>query len=222
MKLRYFNYMPTDCKAMEDELNRMARKGWELQKLRFGFASFAPTARTGLCYTVEPAPRGQEVDEWRDWEYRLLCADAGWEVAAQSRTFRVFASKEGTQPLPMDTDSALAYREKWARPLLRDGLNYLFLGVLYLFFYVPQGFPLDTWYSPYYLALFLLASVWAFFCGGWTLWTRRKFRLAAENGESLPAVSSRFALLRGFLRDLLVLFLLVLLLLLLSDCFRHG
>ena len=223
MKLRSFNYMPTDCQAMEDALNRMALKGWELQRLRFGFALFSPTERTDLRYTVEPAGSGR--DEENDWEYRLLCADAGWEVAAVNRTFRVFASKEGAQPTPMDTDPVLAYQTKWASPLLRDGLNYLLLGLVYLFSFIPHGYDPEAWYSPFYLAAMFFACFWAFFCGGWALWCRRKFRLAAENGESLPAVSSRFALLRGFLRDLLVLFLLILLLLLFSDlsgAFRYG
>lgn len=91
MKLRYFNYMPADYKAMEEKLNCLAQKGWALQWLRYGFAGFAPTERTDLRYTVEPVPRGQARDEWDDWEYRLLCADAGWEVAAVNRAFRVLS-----------------------------------------------------------------------------------------------------------------------------------
>lgn len=214
MTLRYFNYMSADCKAMEEHLNRMARKGLALQWLRWGFALFAPTERTGLCYTVEPAPKTSpsEEAERADWEYRLLCADAGWEVAAQSRSFRVFASKEGAHPLPMDTDPALAYQEKWDRPLLWDGLASLALGLVYLFFLIPQAYASEEWYSPFYLAVMLLASGWSIFDGGWELWTRRKFRLAAENGESLPALSSRFSLLRCLLRDLILVSLLLLLL----------
>ena len=214
MTLRYFNYMSADCKAMEEHLNRMARKGLALQWLRWGFALFAPTERTGLCYTVEPAPKASpsEEAERADWEYRLLCADAGWEVAAQSRSFRVFASKEGAHPLPMDTDPALAYQEKWDRPLLWDGLASLALGLVYLFFLIPQAYASEEWYSPFYLAVMLLASGWSIFDGGWELWTRRKFRLAAENGESLPALSSRFSLLRCLLRDLILVSLLLLLL----------
>lgn len=217
MKLRYFNYMSADCKAMEEHLNRMARKGLALQWLRWGFALFAPTERTDLCYTVEPAPKASpsEEAERADWEYRLLCADAGWEVAAQSLNFRVFASKEGAHPLPMDTDPALAYQEKWDRPLLWDGLASLALGLVYLFFLIPQAYASEEWYSPFYLAVMLLASGWSIFDGGWELWTRRKFRLAAENGESLPALSSRFSLLRCLLRDLILVSLLLLLLLIL-------
>lgn len=214
MTLRYFNYMSADCKAMEEHLNRMARKGLALQWLRWGFALFAPTERTDLCYTVEPAPKASqsEEEERADWEYRLLCADAGWEVAAQSRSFRVFASREGMNPLPMDTDPALAYQEKWDRPLLWDGLASLALGLVYLFFLIPQAYASEEWYSPFYLAVMLLAGSWSIFDGGWELWTRRKFRLAAENGESLPALSSRFALLRCLLRDLILISLLLLLL----------
>lgn len=217
MKLRYFNYMLTDCKAMEEHLNRMAQKGLALQWLRWGFAGFAPTERTDLCYTVEPAPKTSpsEEAERADWEYRLLCADAGWEVAAQSRNFRVFASKEGTHPLPMDTDPALAYQEKWDRPLLWDGLGSIALGLVWLFGLLPQNYAPGEWYSPLYLAVMLFASGWSIFDGGWTLWTRHRFRLFAENGESLPAALSRFALPRRFVRDLILLSLLLLLILIL-------
>lgn len=211
MTLRYFNYMSADCKAMEEHLNRLARKGLALQWLRWGFAGFAPTERADLRYTVEPVPRGKAPDEWQDWEYRLLCADAGWEVAAQSRSFRVFASKEGTNPLPMDTDPSLAYQEKWDRPLLWDGLGSLSLGLVYSFFLIPRAYALEEWYSPFYFTVMLLAGCWSLFDGGWTLWTRRKFRLSAENGESLPALSSRFSLLRCLVRDLILVSLLLLL-----------
>lgn len=211
MRLRYFNYMCADCKAMEEHLNRLARKGLALQWLRWGFALFAPTERTDLCYTVEPLPKGQERDEWKDWEYRLLCADAGWEVAAQSRNFRVFASKEGAHPLPMDTDPILAYQEKWADPLLWDGLGSIALGLVWLFWLLPQNYAPGEWYFPFYLVVMLFAGCWSIFDGGWELWTRRKFRLSAERGESLPALSSRFALLRCLARDLILVSLLLLL-----------
>lgn len=215
MNIRYFNYMRADCKAMEGHLNRLAQKGLALQWLKYGFAGFAPTVRTDLCYTVEPLPKGQERDEQADWEYRLLCADAGWEVAAQSRDFRVFASKEDAHPFPMDTDPALAYQEKWDRPLLWDGLGSIALGLVWLFCLLPQSYAPGEWYSPLYLAVMLLASGWSIFDGGWTLWTRHRFRLSAENGESFPAALSRFALPRRFVRDLILLSLLLLLLLLL-------
>lgn len=217
MKLRYFNYMRTDCKAMEEHLNRMAQKGLALQWLKYGFAGFAPTQRTDLCYTVEPAPKTSpsEEEERADWEYRLLCADAGWEVAAQNRTFRVFASKEGAHPLPMDTDPALAYQEKWDRPLLWDGLGSIALGLVWLFCLLPQNYAPGEWYSLLYLAVMLFAGCWSIFDGGRELWVRRKFRLAAENGESLPTLSSRFALLWYLVRDLILLSMLLLLVLLL-------
>lgn len=207
--------MRADCKAMEGHLNRLAQKGLALQWLKYGFAGFAPTERTDLCYTVEPLPKGQERDEQADWEYRLLCADAGWEVAALSRDFRVFASKEGAHPFPMDTDPALAYQEKWDRPLLWDGLGSIALGLVWLFCLLPQSYAPGEWYSPLYLAVMFLASGWSIFDGGWTLWTRHRFRLSAENGESFPAALSRFALPRRFVRDLILLSLLLLLLLLL-------
>lgn len=217
MKLRYFNYMSADCKAMEEHLNRMARKGLALQWLRWGFALFAPTERTDLCYTVEPAPKASpsEEAERADWEYRLLCADAGWEVAAQSLNFRVFASKEGAHPLPMDTDPALAYQEKWDRPLLWNGLGSIVLGLVFLFLLLPQNYAPGEWYTPLYLAVMLLGGGWNLFDGVWALWLRRKFRLAAENGEALPATSSRVALLRYLVRDLIILSSLLLLILLL-------
>lgn len=215
MRICYFNYMYTDCKAMEEHLNRLARKGLALQWLKYGFAGFAPTERTDLCYTVEPIPRGQTSDEWNDWEYRLICADAGWEVAAQSRLFRVFASKEGAHPLPMDTDPALTYQEKWDRPLLWDGVGSIALGLVFLFLIIPLNYVPGKWYSPLYLAVMLLGGGWNLFDGGWELWLRRKFRLAAEAGETLPAPSRRFALLRYLVRDLIILFTLLLLVLLL-------
>ncbi len=211
MKLRYFNYMPADYKAMEEKLNCLAQKGLALQWLRFGFAGFAPTARADLRYTVEPVPQGQTRDEWDDWEYRLLCADTGWEVAAADRTFRVFASKEGSQPIPLDTDPALAFREKWARPLLRDGLCYILFGLVDLFFYIPNGFIPGQWYSTFYLAAMLFACGWFLFCGARELWLPRPFRPAAADGELLPPIPTPFALLRRSIRDFVVISLILLL-----------
>ena len=203
MKVLYFSYLCSDLKAMEQCLDHLAQKGWALQWLRFGFAGFSPTDRADLRYTVELAPprAPDEEEERADWEYRQLCADAGWEVAAVNRTYRVFASKEGADPLPMDTDSSLTFRAKWDRTLLWRGLGYFLLAAFNLFFHVPNCLRSPSWsrrwFTPYYVALMLLSGGLFLFQGAWDLWTRRKFRQAADRGDPLPVLSPRFALVRS-------------------------
>ena len=63
-KLRLFRYLAPDAKAMEAELDRMARLCWALRWLHCGLACFRRTQRRDLSYCVElcPANRAGEED----------------------------------------------------------------------------------------------------------------------------------------------------------------
>ena len=124
-KLRLFRYLAPDAKAMEAELDRMARLGWALRWLHCGLACFRRTQRRDLSYCVELCPANRAGEE--DAGYLRLCADAGWELRAQSAGFRVFASSPGACPAPLQTDPALDFEVNWKTVLRQAQWNFLHL-----------------------------------------------------------------------------------------------
>lgn len=204
--LRWFYYQISDVKAMEAELNRLAEEGWTLDWLCLGIARFQRTDRRDLRYCVEPDHRLPV--EREEEAYLQLCADAGWEPVTANEVYRVFASRPGTNPTPLQTDPAVEFEVNWNQKL-RDvawGSLTPILAVI-----LPQVINLFTqegrhlwkgllsWPSLAVgglLVLHLLFWTGQFF---YLLHCRRQFRAAAEAGEELPLPSRRGAKLRSLM-----------------------
>lgn len=210
----YLNYLVPDAKALEAVLNRRAAAGWALQWLFGGLAFFRRTERTDLRYCVELRTPKKDPDELGepDQDYLDLCEDAGWALADQTAAFRIFAAKPGTDPLPLQTDSALDYEEHW-KAALREarwsalGLPLLLAVQLLLRQLFPRG--VFHWWEVFLSAgsmvlLFLLAAALAWELGYFAFLGRfrRRCRRAAEAGEDLPVPRPWAARLRGLAEGL--------------------
>lgn len=214
LPVSYLNYLAPDAKALEAALNRRAAAGWALQWLFGGLAFFRRTERTDLRYCVElRTPKGNpdELGE-SEQDYLDLCEDAGWELADKTATFRIFASKAGADPLPLQTDSALDYEEHWKAALREARGNALgFPLLLAIQLLLRQLFPKGVfhWWEIFLstgsiVLLFLLAAtlVWELGYFAFLGQFRRRCRRAAEAGEDLPVPRPWAARLRGLAEGL--------------------
>ena len=214
LPVSYLNYLAPDAKALEAALNRRAAAGWALQWLFGGLAFFRRTERTDLRYCVElRTPKGNpdELGE-SEQDYLDLCEDAGWELVDKTATFRIFASKAGADPLPLQTDSALDYEEHWKAALREARGNALgFPLLLAIQLLLRQLFPKGVfhWWEIFLstgsiVLLFLLADtlVWELGYFAFLGQFRRRCRRAAEAGEDLPVPRPWAARLRGLAEGL--------------------
>lgn len=226
----YLNYLAPDAKALEAALNRRAAAGWALRWMFGGLAFFRRTERTDLRYCVELRSRKKDPDglDEPDQDYLDLCEDAGWELADQTAVFRIFASRPGTDPLPLQTDSALDYEEHWKAALREARWNALgFPLLLAVQLLLRQLFPKGVFHwwelflSPGTMVLLLLlaaALAWELGYFAFLGRFRRRCRRAAEAGEDLPVPRPWAARLRGLAEGLwLPLLVLALVLSLLPD-----
>ena len=209
LPVSYLNYLAPDAKALEAALNHRAAAGWALQWLFGGLAFFQRTERADLRYCVELRPRKKDPDDLdeSDRDYLDLCEDAGWELVDQTAVFRIFASKSGTDPLPLQTDSTLDYEEHWKAALREARWNALgFPLLLAIQLLLRQFFPkgMFHWWEIFLstgsmVLLFLLAAalIWELGYFAFLGRFRRRCRRAAEAGEDLPIPRPWAARLRG-------------------------
>lgn len=201
--LRWFYYQISDVKAMEAELNQLAGEGWALDWLCFGIARFQRTDRRDLRYCVEPDHRLPV--EREEEAYLQLCADAGWEPVTANEVYRVFASRPGTNPVPLQTDPAVEFEVNWNKKLKDAAWACLspILAYSLLQLFSQEGRHLWkgllSWTN---LAINVLLVFNLLFWTGqffYLLHRRRQFRAAAESGEELPIPSRRGAKLRSLM-----------------------
>ena len=126
---RPFAYLVPDHLAAQDHLNAMAKKGWELDRIAWGyFAKFKRSQREDLTYFLDwtDPEKGEQED------YLQLCRDAGWDLAFQQRYWNIYASRPGSAPSPIQTDPELEYQRFRKKVLRRMGLTFGFvlLGLL--------------------------------------------------------------------------------------------
>ena len=113
---RLFSYLAIDYKAAQAELDRMAAEGWALERVHSGvLARFRRTDRTDLRYFLDwtDATKPEEHD------YLQLCTEAGWELVETVGYLNIYASRPGTDPLPIQTDPALEYQRDPKKVLRR-------------------------------------------------------------------------------------------------------
>ena len=130
-----FAFLAVEHLAAQDFLNAMAAKGWELERIAWGyFAKFRRSQRKNLTYFLDWSDPEKEENE----DYLRLCADAGWELALQQRYWNIYASRPGTAPSPIQTDPELEYQRFRKKVLRRMALTcgFVLLGLLLAFLFV--------------------------------------------------------------------------------------
>lgn len=232
---KLFCYLIIDHRAAQAWLNRMAEDGWELVHIYFGlFARFRRTERTDLSYFLDWAdPKYLETSD-----YLQLCSDAGWEPVQTVDDLNLYASRPGTSPAPIQTDSELEYRRFRQKALRRMALGGVIAFVVTPLILLPLLLlPSSANVSPQEIAAGLLSSSLTssliLFClpfwlaGGLAylaLLAGRllRWRQAVKDGRQLPVPTSRTAGAWGKLKLLGEFSLSLMLLLLLPDALLNG
>lgn len=206
---RLFSYLAIDYKAAQAELDRMAAEGWALERIHSGvLARFRRTDRTDLRYFLDwtDAAKPEEHD------YLQLCTEAGWELVETVGYLNIYASRPGTDPLPIQTDPALEYlryRKKVLRRMLLADLPLLIPLLLILLLAivswmrtpsVPALLPLVFAQSNLVSAILLTFPLPLVLLLLRLLWSGRHFcswKKAAGAGEALPVPEAAAARRRG-------------------------
>ena len=184
-----------DLTGMEAHLEKMAQKGWLLDKVSALGWRYHRIEPRDLHFTVSYCRRASAYDPEPTEEVRTFhdfCAHTGWRLAAEFGSMQVFYNDQ-EDPTPIDTDPALEIQTVGRE--VRKALPAQILLLLIGFF---MG---GSWcYSLIYQPIDLLASPTSLFTGacwlGLFIWSaadmltylrwRRKAKRAAERGEFVP------------------------------------
>lgn len=184
-----------DLTGMEQHLEKMARKGWLLDKISALGWRYRRIEPKTLHFTVSYCHRASAYDPEPTEEVQTFhdfCAHTGWHLAAEFGSMQVFYNDQ-EDPTPIDTDPALEI-QMVGREVKRMLPAQIFLLLL--------GFWMGgSWcYSLVYEPIDLLASPTSLFTGlcwlslmvwsvadliTYLIW-RRKARQAAQRGEFVP------------------------------------
>ena len=111
MKKKYIlnTYSMFDDHLLTDRLERMALKGWQLEKIGRYQLSFRKAEPQALHYAIGFFPGAEAEDPTMSEDqlsYIDLCSASGWELAAAYGPMQVFQSA-AANPVPLETDDVL-------------------------------------------------------------------------------------------------------------------
>ena len=184
-----------DLTGMEQHLEKMARKGWLLDKISALGWRYRRIEPRELRFTVSYCHRASAYDPEPTEEVQTFhdfCAHTGWRLAAEFGSMQVFYNDQ-EDPTPIDTDPSLEIQMvgREVKRMLPAQIILLLLG------FIMGG----SWcYSLIYKPIDLLASPTSLFTGlcwlGLFVWSaadlltyfrwRRRAKRAAERGEFVP------------------------------------
>ena len=200
-RVEFFSFY--DHTGIERHLERMAAKGWLLEKIGQFFWHYRRIEPKKLTFSVSFFPEATQYDPGPSYKQELfydLCAHTGWVLAAASAQMQVFYN-ERENPLPIDTDPMLeveaihktAKKGYFLSQALLTGVAVLNL-VQFLFrtdnnLIVTLASPARLFQVVCWPALLLIIGIDT---GGYFLWRHRALK-AAEQGEFLPTRSHTMA-----------------------------
>lgn len=185
-------YQVDDTGAIARHLERMAGKGWLLEKVDNWFFTYRRAQPARVQYTVTFFPdasvfdpgltQGQET-------YADYCRAAGWELAAAYGPIQYFRSVR-SDPTPIETDEAVklsAIRRTMRKTSVLSYALLLVLPVVYLpLFSIQLRDPMEFFSSTSQLAqLLLMAGIAVFSIGillDYLVWVLRSRRAVARGG----------------------------------------
>lgn len=184
-----------DLTGMERHLEKMAQKGWLLDKMSALGWRYRRIEPQKLHFTVSYCHRASAYDPEPTEEVQTFydfCAHTGWRLAAEFGSMQVFYNDQ-EDPIPIDTDPAMEIQMVGRE--MKRALPFEVLLLLIGFF---MG---GSWlYSLFHSPIDLLASPTNLFTGlcwlGLMVWSvadiltyflwRRRAKQAAERGEFVP------------------------------------
>ncbi|MBK5239716.1 DUF2812 domain-containing protein [Clostridium sp.] len=107
IKTTYFMYLPYECSALEEYLEKMAKKGWLLTSMKRGFFKFRKIEIKEIKYSVDVLDRVSIFDH-KDSdvavEYREYCKTAGWTYICEEGGTQVFCTEGDKEIISIHTD----------------------------------------------------------------------------------------------------------------------
>lgn len=113
-KIKYFNYFPYDCTAVEEYLDQMAMRGWLLQSINRNFFKFKKIEPKKIKYSVDTVSKISAFD-FKDSdvavEYREYCEAAGWTYVCENAKTQIFCTEGENKIIPIHTDAEEKFKE---------------------------------------------------------------------------------------------------------------
>ena len=196
-------YQVDDTGAIARHLERMAGKGWLLEKVDNWFFTYRRAQPARVQYTVTFFPEASVFDPGLTQgqeTYADYCRAAGWELAAAYGPIQYFRSVR-PDPTPIETDEAVklsAIRRTMRKTAVLSYAMLLVLPVVYLpLFSIQLRDPMEFFSSNSQLAQLLLMAGIAVFSVGilldYLVWVLRS-RRAVSRGGACARSHTRFRL----------------------------
>lgn len=162
IKRELFIFTASDIDAMEEHFEKMAMKGWMLEKTGEYIVRYRKTEPQELKFSIDIFPKLSSFDypdKAEVVEYRNLCIDAGWDFVDSSQKFQVFSSPKGKSLPPIQTDDRI--KQSIVNKSLIFELIILTICLGFFIRYAKDVFPLNyrSLHSNIILALMIIAPI---------------------------------------------------------------
>ncbi|NBI30519.1 DUF2812 domain-containing protein [Chengkuizengella marina] len=204
----FWGFLLFDYKAVNEYLEKMAEKGWMLQKVGRYTAQFKAIEPQSIKFYVDVFPgsvlsadNNQELINYRD-----LCEESGWIFVDDYYQLQIFfAPSDTSTPIPIQTDKVIEQKIAESKIVKNELLPFTLLLLFYLLIFASDSLnPFQIEYTelltfigvtntvllPYIiffnLIIILLMSIWVF-----------RTRKAVKRGIPLPKPNIKIAKIRG-------------------------
>lgn len=198
-KRRVEPYLFYDFAGIARHLERMAARGWRLERITRFFWHYRRAPAKKLTYAVtyfDEASEFNATDTYNQHTFLTYCAEAGWTRVATMAQMQVFVS-EDENPTPLETDPALQletiHRAMWKNFLPGNlVLIALFFVQLLMRLHWMRTTPVRFWgggevFAAFALLMIVLSQTVPPL--GYAFWRRRAKRSVADGG-GCPATGS--------------------------------
>lgn len=133
-KITYFIYLPYECTAVEEYLEKMAEKGWLLQSIKGPLFKFKRTEPQKIKYSVDVLSKISAFDHKDSddaLEYREYCEAAGWTYVCQTGKIQIFYTKDDKETISIHTDETEKFKSVF-KASLTNVLSQILLIILFI------------------------------------------------------------------------------------------
>ncbi len=108
-KRRFEQFLFYDYKGIEDHLQRMAEKGWQINKITNFYWEYRRIEPQKLIYAVTYFSEASEFNPYpteNQQTFHEYCKNVGWELVAEWAQMQVFCTDK-ENPIPIETDESV-------------------------------------------------------------------------------------------------------------------
>lgn len=135
-KITFLIYLPYECAAIEEYLEKMALNGWLLIWIKGPLFKFQKIEPQKIKYSVDVLRKDVSILDslYEDelLEYREYCKAAGWTYMCQAGKIQVFTSKEDTKIVSIHTDEKEKFKVVF-KSSLYNILKEFFITIMLIF-----------------------------------------------------------------------------------------